>query len=308
MEGIMSGSSKKSRKAVTRKTKAQLVQELDEVQISLKDKEKELTSCRKALIRSRSEVKKYKELKKKPQKIKENGAIQIEEDQKTEVIKNNTISSKPRSFLIYFVPRQGHLNGYIQHLSTEKKQPLNGLDSDAICKFISKHLPQVAEKEKSKVSADVNEKLSDAPGKKISRGAKMRVNVRRKTMPPQVIKALKDLKLQQMNRILEPESALQAHRPFALQAQLHFPVMPTESNLDIDTSNYEVLVILTDAKKENVVARRGVADNLSAQVADYENKIHMPGLLPGKYWMKISAFAPYANIEDSKEINLNVQR
>jgi hypothetical protein len=157
-------------------------------------------------------------------------------------------------------------------------------------------------------ATNTDRKISDDQEKKSTRGEKMRISIRPKSMPPQVTRVLKELKFQQMKRILEPGAVLQAHRPFTLSTQLHFPVMPTENNLEIDTSNYEVLVILADAKKENVVARRGVADILSAQVADYENEINIPGLAPGKYWMKICALAPYANIEESKEIDLKVQR
>ena len=368
MGGMMSESSKKGRKVVDRRTKAQLVQELAEAQATLQKQNLEIIVCGKDLQNAKIELKELqglktklrspkanlnkakkvldekKDIENKLQEIEANAAIQIEEatinlreaeqenqnlkkeveelkeqledyrkkipiedDRGEEIIRDITTSKS--TFLIHLYPRQGDFQGRIEYPLTRDKKTFRGLDSEVVFKFISKHLPQPTEKEKMRLpTADADEKLSDAPEKKIPRGAKMRVSIRPKTMPPQVTKALKELKLQQMKRILEPGSVLQAYRPFALFTQLHFPVMPTANNLDIDTSNYEVLVILADAKKENVVARRGVADILSAQVADYENKINMPGLAPGKYWMKIHALAPYANIEESKEIDLKVQR
>ena len=110
-----------------------------------------------------------------------------------------------------------------------------------------------------------------------------------------------------MKRTIKSGGALRAYRPFALRTHLHFPVMPTANNLDIDTSTYEVLVIMTDAKQENVVARSGVADALSESVVDYKNQINMPGLAPGKYWMRIQTIAPFARIEERKEMHLDIQ-
>ena len=332
----MSKSSEKDRKVVDRRTKAQLVQALVDAQATLQKKNSEIASCSKDLQNAKAKIKELQKLKvklepeaadlnKAERALKENKNMEKEiqelkeqleeykkkittEEQEKEIIKDFTAPSKPRTFTIYFSPRQGHFKGWIYHQGTGNKELFTGLDSDVICKFISEYLNQVAEKEKMSLPAThADEKLSEAKEKKISLGAKMRVSIRPKTKSLQATTALKELKLQQMERFLEPGAVLQAFRPFALYAQLHFPVVPRADNLDIETSNYEVLVIMADAKKENVVARRGAADILSAEVADYENKINMPGLAPGKYWMKIHTLAPFANIEESKEILLNFQ-
>lgn len=331
----MSKSSNKNYKVVDRRTKTQLVKELAEAQKALRNQEIELISCGKEMQSAKLELKRLQEQQKKVQsddydlngdknllaeneklkdklrKIDESSAIQLEatdeklrkleqqnqklekqvlsfrkqledakkkiptEDDQDEIFLKNFATSKS-TFLIHFYPQQGSFHGRIEHLLTRDKKAFSGLDSEAAFEFISKHLPIV----------DDRNKISE---------------------PAAGAEVLKELKFLQLKRFHNLEDNLQANRPFALFTNLHFPVMPTEINLDIDASNYEVLVLMTDAKKKKVVARSGVANVLSPKVANYENKINMPAIAPGKYWLRICARAPFANIEESKEIQINFQ-
>ena len=82
--------------------------------------------------------------------------------------------------------------------------------------------------------------------------------------------------------------------------------MPTANNLDIDTTSYDIGVIATDVMK-NVIARSGVANPLCPGITDYDNQINMAGLAPGKYSLRIYAFASFAKIEGRKDIEVIVE-
>jgi hypothetical protein len=334
---MIKSSNNNNDKAVDRRTKAELLQELAEAQSTMQKQEIALAVCRKDRKKAESDQKELadlkeklgsansdlsnandllrenEDLKKKLDKLEKDAAIQIEEatanlhkaelqnqnlekkiqalkgeleehkkkmsiaeDQGEKIIKDMATSKS--TFLIHLYPHQGHFQGRIEHTWSRDKKPFTGLDHEVVFEFISKHLPQAAEKEKISMPAE-------------SAHAEV----------------LKELEFQQMKRTIKPGGALRAYRPFALFTHLHFPVMPTTNNLDIDTSTYEVLVVMTDAKKNNVVARNGVANALSESVVDYKNQINMPALAPGKYWVKVHTAAPFAKIEESKEMHLDVQ-
>ena len=110
----------------------------------------------------------------------------------------------------------------------------------------------------------------------------------------------------QNKRIIETGRSVSAHLPFSLQAQFHLPITPTQENMDVDTNTYGIRLIAMDEAEKNVFASNGTADMLSAGVESYESEIGMPGLEPGKYRLKLYAFAPFAQIEDSRDIELNV--
>ena len=117
---------------------------------------------------------------------------------------------------------------------------------------------------------------------------------------------LREIRLHQFKRIIESDQPLLAHRPFSLQAHLHFPIRPTKDNIDIDTTTYDVQVVAADLKNRNVIARNGVGKQLVFGINDYEDQIPMSGLAAGNYLIRIHTFAPFAKIEDSKDIEVTV--
>ena len=81
----------------------------------------------------------------------------------------------------------------------------------------------------------------------------------------------------------------------------------TETNIDMDSTTYDVVVLATDADGENLIGRYGVSDTLSPGVEDYESKITMSGLAPGKYVFNIYTYAHFARLEDRKRLDVIVE-
>ncbi len=273
-----------------RKTKAQLQEELnktwverDEARDLLKVKESRLAECQKQ--RQQAEVT-VESLQEKLAEY-ESEQAQIEQAQEEEMIEESKetvsedIPASKATFRIDLYPRQGHYQGKIEHPLTRDKQVFSGLDKEVILEFISKHLPQPEEEEKL-----ISQTLELSPTEK---------------------PVLQEITFQQLKRTVETGHPLQAHRPFTVFTQLHFPIMPTEANIDIDSFTYDVIVIATDADGGNVIARNGVSDILSSGVEDYESKITMSGLALGKYLFNIYTYAHFARIEDSKLLDVIVE-
>ena len=273
-----------------RKTKAQLQEELDktreerdEAQDLLKVKENRLAECQKQ--RKQAEVT-IENLQEKLAEY-ESELAQTEQAQEEEVIEESEetasedISASKATFRIDLYPRQGHYQGKIEHPLTRDKQVLSGLDQKVIAEFISKHLPQPEEEEKLS---------SQAP-----------------ESPPVEKSVLQEITFQQSKHFVEPGHPFQAHSPFAVVTHLHFPVMPTEDNLEVDSTTYDVVALVTEGESEKVITRNGVSNTLSPGVADYESKITMSGLAPSKYVLKIYTYAHFAKIEDSKRLDMIVE-
>jgi hypothetical protein len=169
----MNPSEKKRAKKNDRRTKAQLLKELENAHNKLDRHEKKLTDCQKKLAKAESDISTWKEksiefelmkiqLESNQQKIEkyrhdpkrknqENGkavaglkkAIGAAEPSNSSM--PGGISTAKATFRIDLYPRQGHFQGKIVHPLTKDDRVLKGLDVDAIMEFISEHLPHQEE-------------------------------------------------------------------------------------------------------------------------------------------------------------------
>jgi hypothetical protein len=216
----------------------------------------------------------------------------IEKEPREEI--EEDLAASKATFIIHLYPRQGNYHGKIGHPLTRDKSVLSGLNKDAIFAFISKHLPQQEEEDISAKKAGLRIPSED-------------VSTPFEPDAPKKEEVLQEIRFQQLDRLVEPGQPLRARLPFKMYTRLHFPVTPTTENMDVATSSYVVRLLAKDADDKKVVARNGAADMMSVGKADYENTIMMSRLDPGKYLLEIYTIAPYANIKESKHVELMMQ-
>ena len=232
----------------------------------------------------------------------------IDELEQTLVIAENSETNSKKSmpaartaFRIYFYERQDHFRGKIIHLLSKDEKTFKGVDEAAICEFITSHISEFAD-EKERVSPPVtSEEVIN--GERILGETQSTVSAPRAEVVEHIIGNIKFL---QEQRVIDTGKPVSAHSPFSVQARLHLPITPTQENMDVDTSTYGIRVVAMDEAEKKVYASNGTADMLSAGVESYESEIGMPGLEPGKYRLKLYAFAPFAQILDRQDIELNV--
>ena len=133
-------------------TKAQLLNELTNAHDLLEIREKELSLLRKKSTNLKSKATKLaNQQQNSKDKIIELENINTRLEKKIADLQHieetvpEDFSVGRAAFRIELYPRQGHYGGKIEHLLTKDKKGLNGLDSDSIMAFISKHLPRKEE-------------------------------------------------------------------------------------------------------------------------------------------------------------------
>jgi hypothetical protein len=166
----MNPSEKKRAKKNDRRTKAQLLKELENAHNKLDRRGNKLTDCQKKLAKAEAEISTWKEksiefelmkiqlennqqklvsyqhdLKGKNQKNGKEVAGLQEANAKLEPSNGHVpggISKAKATFRIDLYPRQGHFQGKIVHPLTKDDRVLKGLDMNAIMEFITDHLPR----------------------------------------------------------------------------------------------------------------------------------------------------------------------
>jgi hypothetical protein len=210
------------------------------------------------------------------------------------------IAAPRTAFRIDLYQRQGDYHGRIIHLLTKNETRFKGVDEAAISAFITKHIslkPEEGKRDLASLPADKSERLTK---KEIS--------------PPSAIAETQDraevfeeIKFEQKNRLLDAVQPLSARMQFTVNTCLKFPVFPTAENMDVANTAYAIRVVAMDESEKKIIASDSIADILLPGVARYANRINMPGLDPGKYFIKLYALAPFAKIEASKRVELNVE-
>ena len=177
--------------------------------------------------------------------------------------------------------QENNFHGKIIHVLSKNEETFEGVNGTAICEFISRH---ISAKPEDKFFAVYP--ITDAQ------------------VPMEVFE---DVKFQQKERLVDPLQPLSAGQQFAVNALLKFPVVPDDENMDVDNTAYAIRVLAMDESEANVVASNTIADLLTSGVTHYESQIDMPGLDPGKYFLTLQAHAPFAKIEATKRVELNVE-
>jgi hypothetical protein len=191
-------------------------------------------------------------------------------------------SGERTAFHIDIYKRQeNNYHGKIIHVLSKAEEIFEGVNGTAICEFILKH---ISEKHEEKVFAAYPITDLQAP-----------------------VEVFEEIKFQQKERLVDALQPLSAGQQFAVNALLKFPVTPNDENMDVDNTAYAIRVLALDESEENVVASSTIADLLTSGVTQYESKIDMPGLEPGKYFLTLQALAPFAKIEATKRLELNVE-
>ncbi len=246
---------------------------------------------------------KRKSLKREAQKLNKK-ICELEEElsaqEKSKYRLSEDIAAPRTAFRIDLYQRQGDYHGRIIHLLTKNEKKFTGVDQAAISEFIIKHIKIKPLEGKEILSSIPLEGLDRSEDKEISG-----------VSPLQEIQVQAELfekiRFQQRERYLDAMQPLDAGMQFSVHTCLNFPVVPNETNMDIDSIAYAVHVVAMDESEKKVVAHNSVADILSSGEVRYENRIDMPGLDPGKYYIKLYTIAPFAKIEANKQVELNVE-
>lgn len=306
----MTNSQKKGRKQAASRTKAQLARELADAQAAVEEQATKLAAQSRDLQEAKAQIQKLEDQRREVElpepQLQQPGIATAEgEEVREEVVRD--ASSPKTTFVLHFYLREGRYHGRIEHPLTRERKVFSGVDRKAIGEFVSKCLPTPADEAEMAVST-AQEAASSATveAEKVRPAGQADVSApsRGVTSEPGV---LQEVRLQQLQRILEPGSALRAHQPFTLSARLHFEVAPTTKDLDIDNSTYDVRVVAADMQRNSVLSRNGAAAALLAGVRDYENEISMAGLGRGTYLVRIRAFARYSGIDESEDIEVTVE-
>lgn len=169
----MNASDKKVPKKTDRRTKAQLLEELEKAHSTINGHEKKLTDFQKKLAKAEADIaaweqkstelklikmqlennqkkiEKYRRDLKSEAKEKESAVMGLQKDieapEESKKAIPGGISTAKATFRIDIYPRQGHFQGKIVHPLTKDYRILKGLDMNAILDFISEHLPRAEE-------------------------------------------------------------------------------------------------------------------------------------------------------------------
>ncbi|MFQ5630477.1 MAG: hypothetical protein ACE5I1_17025 [bacterium] len=245
----------------------------------------------------------------------ENTILELEsklvDNEKNHLNGSREIPTSKATFRIYLFPGEGDYLGTIEHLPTNAKKNFQQLDKDLIFEFISEHLPQqiteeetiISSKEPSKSSAIVESTKAQpepAEAKKVEKPSMKEMMTSRN-------KVLQEIKFEQFRRILEFGATMRARRPFNVHISLRFPVIPNDQNMDIDTSAYTVQIMAKNLENKNVIERSYITDMLSPGITSYKNMVSIPGMEPGKYMLTFYTFAPFANVEESRQFEIGFE-
>ena len=257
-----------------------------------------------------------------------------EQQQRTTVSKISdgveAIPTSKATFRLYLFPGEGAYPGIIEHLPTNRSVNFQRLDREFIFDFITSHLPReatektlsaresVAEFETSMEEArapgsDTTMEVEPAPEKiqsvvpTTTRRSGLPRARNRKVNKATSRRVLGEIQIQQFERPVISGHPLTAYAPFRIQTHMCFPETPTERNMPFDMSDYGIRILTRSKPDREIIDRNDVADSLIEGVADYIKSIDLPAMQPGEYVLTIGAYAPYASISDSRDIELVVR-
>lgn len=232
----------------------------------------------------------------------------VVEHEKNNLDGTKEIPASKATFRIYVFPGEGDYQGTIEHLPTNAKMNFKKLSQKLLFEFISKHLPQqLMEEEAMRTPSKTPKTPAIEQSPHVQTEEKMAQQPVMQKPIAETAKILEEIKFEQFKRIVEKGATLRARKLFNIFVQLHFPIVPNDQNIDIDTSAYIVQLIIKDFEKKKIIDRLNVTDLLSPGKTKYENIFSLPGMEPGKYLLTIYAFAPFANVEESKQLEVAVQ-
>jgi len=112
--------------------------------------------------------------------------------------------------------------------------------------------------------------------------------------------------LQQNGSASTPEKPLSRYSPTSVLTRLHFENLP-QVEWGKPNPTYEVHVAVELPSKGYEIYVNSVKHNIISGIKDYEGRIRLPMLSPGKYTLRVFATVPYAKFGARKEVDIEVK-
>ncbi len=190
--------------------------------------------------------------------------------------------SKKAIFRLEFWLEGDSLRGRISKMLSPHKLNLNGLEEDKIADFIANYLPgnkaKVTEFEEAIKEGNTIEYKTTGNGVKI-----------------------KEVKIIQNKRSIEPKTGLQAGQPFQIQVLLEF-----ERSLTLNFNRFErffdIRTLAEEEKSKSVFAGSSNVIEIHKNQTSYMTTINMPALKQGVYQISTYAFVPFLHLKMQHKI------
>lgn len=229
-------------------------------------------------------------------------------DEIAESDEQDYVAAPKANFRIEITPSDDNYRTVIDHPLSKDRKVIKGLDMEMILKFITKHLPKLEEpngEPEIQPFPPLNEQATTEEIKIAEVKKDMTQALQFKSIKKN--RVLKDVRIKQSNCFVENGQNILPSQDFSVYSLLQLPVVPSCKNIDIDTTSYNIRVVVKDKKENNVLFEKDIADDLSYGVVDYEKAITVPRLASGKYLIFVNAVVPFVRIGDQKIIEVEVK-
>lgn len=219
------------------------------------------------------------------------------------------VAAPKANFRIEITPSDDNYRTVIHHPLSKDYKVIEGLNMEMILQFITKYLPKLEE-------PNGESEIQSSPPilKDETKTEEINITEEKKDiiLQPQLKsikknKILKEVRIKQANYFLENGQNILPNQDFSVHCLLQLPAVPSIKNIDIDTTSYNIRVVVKDIMENRSIFAKDIADDLSYGVVDYETAIIVPRLTSGRYSIFVNAIVPFVRTGDQKIIELEVK-
>jgi len=295
----------------------------EEIREEIKELKLQLSTAQDQLLKNEEAAKEEQKTTKKNKKTIEKKIEQLEEQiaemskkispEKIETKEDDYAAAPKANFRIEITPGDDNYRMVIVHPLSKDRKVIEGLDMATALKFISKYLPKLeepnGESELPAIQSSIDETEVEPEPEQETRITEVKDDMIGK---PRFVstpknRILSDIRLKQSSSFLDSGQFLSSDQKFVVHSRLELPEVPSDHNVDIDTSSYNIRVVVKEKKENKLIFENDIADDLLFGVTQYEQAITVPRLAPGLYSIYVNAIVPFARIGDQKIIGIEVK-